>query len=500
MLYLQPKKLKISSGDDAEVMLHRNDAEHFGIHAGDKIQLSWNHSNIYTIANLTSTQVHEGQIGLFSEVWQHHPIANKGELIRVELVGKSLAIQSINKKLLGKRLNEKEIRTIVADIVSDRLTRVETTYFVASSFVRPYSEQELIYLVKAIAETGDMLQKPKNRLVVDKHSIGGLPGNRTTMIVIPIIASLGLYIPKTSSRAITSPSGTADTMEVLAPVTHGIKRMESILAKANGCLIWGGGLNFAPADDKIIRVSKPLSLEPYDKMLVSILAKKLAERVQYLLIDMPYGPTTKVPDLKTAKDLEQKFMRLSKKFGIVTEVVKSRALEPVGRGVGPALEARDVMRILQQKDKRPPDLEKKSLHLAGRLLEMCGFCKKGQGEAVALRQLESGAALETMQKIMQLQGSVNPKVDSDALTVGAKMFRVFSQTNGVIRSVDSTAITDIARACGAPFEKLGGVHIHARYGQRVTAGVQLYTLYAGSHERLRLAKKVAEARPIFDIR
>ena len=152
-----------------------------------------------------------------------------------------------------------------------------------------------------MAEAGDMINLRAS--TVDKHCIGGVPGNRTTMIVVPIIASLGLYIPKTSSRAITAPSGTADTMEVLAPVSMTLDKIKQVIKKTHGCIAWGGALNMAPADDKIIKVEKPLSLETYDKMIVSIMAKHVAVGADYLLIDIPYGPTAKVHDIRTARKL-----------------------------------------------------------------------------------------------------------------------------------------------------------------------------------------------------
>ena len=103
--------------------------------------------------------------------------------------------------------------------------------------------------------------KFKGKPIADLHSIGGVPGNRTTMIVVPIIAAAGIKIPKTSSRAITSPSGTADTMEVLCRVSFSPKKLPKIMTKVGGFLIWGGGqVNLAPADDKIIKIEHPLSI------------------------------------------------------------------------------------------------------------------------------------------------------------------------------------------------------------------------------------------------
>ena len=498
--YLKSKKLRTRTGESREILVHPQDASNYGIHAGDRVRLTWDHKEDYAVVNVSTNGMKPGEIGLFEEIWKKKSVMNKGEIIAIHLEGRPDSVVAIGKKLLGKKLTEKEVRSIVEDVVSGRLTDLEIAYFMGSGFSHPFSDSELIAMIKAIAETGETLSLPKDKPVVDKHSVGGLAGNRTTMVVIPIVASLEkFYVPKTSSRAITSPAGTADTMELLAPVTFSLKKMRRIVQKTGGCIIWGGGVNFAPADDIFIRVSKPLSIEPVDKMIVSILSKKVAEGVEYLLFDIPYGPSVKIHDLKEAKSIEDRVKRLAKKFGIKVVVTMIKALEPVGRGVGPALEARDVLRVLQQKDKRPPDLQKKSVILAGKLLELTGKYKKGTGEAAAIKQLESGAAWKKMQEIIKAQGG-DPEVDSDELTKGAKTHRIFSEIEGKVVEVNDEAIDEIARTLGAPQDKKAGVHVHARYGQIVMKGAQLLTLYAESKERLDLAKTALSRQPVYTIK
>jgi len=337
-----------------------------------------------------------------------------------------------------------------------------------------------------------------HRIIVDKHSVGGLAGNRTTMIAIPIIAAFGLYIPKTSSRAITSPAGTADTMEVLAPVSFSMRKIKEMVLKNKSCLIWGGGLSIAPADDLIIKVTRPLSLEPYDKMIVSIMAKKVAMGVKYLVIDMPVGPKTKIKTLKIANEIENKFLHLGKRFDIKIEVVKIPAKEPVGKGIGPALEARDVLRVLQRKHKRPLDLENKTLILAGKLLELAGQVQRGKGKAAATEILESGKAWKKMQAIIKSQGG-NPNIDANSVTLGGEYFRVSSQKTGRVTAVDNRALDEIARTLGAPVEKMAGIYLHRRIGQRVKKGDKLFTFYAQNKDRIELAKKAIEKIEIYSI-
>ncbi|NQU77195.1 thymidine phosphorylase, partial [Candidatus Falkowbacteria bacterium] len=330
-------------------------------------------------------------------------------------------------------------------------------------------------------------------------SIGGLPANRTTMIVVPIIAAFGLYIPKTSTRAITSPSGTSDTMEVLAPVTFPVDKIKKIVSKHKGCMVWGGGLNLAPADDRIARVSYPLGMEPYSKMVVSIIAKKVASDVEYLVIDLPYGPTTKVPDIKVARKIEKKFLYLAKRFNIKLKVIMTNAQEPTGRGVGPALEARDVVRVLQQDEFRPLDLEKKAIKLAGQLLELSGEVKRGQGKKVAGDILEDGRAWQKMKDIIRAQGGSPPKEAQD-LILGAHKKHMHAKEAGRVIRVDNKAIVTICRALGTPFDKKAGIYMNKRYGEEVFKGDRTFTLYSESEEKMELAIKALKKIKILEIK
>lgn len=495
--YLKAKRLNIETGDYPEVLLHEQEALNFGIHAGDKIGLSWHRQKkIFAVANLAEKEIKPGQVGLFEEIWKKYP-CRKQEIIEVAMVERPLSVHAINKKLVGEQLNYEEIYSIINDIVKRRLGSIELAYFVASSYSKPYSLKELYYLTKAIADTGEKLVLPR-RMVVDKHSVGGLAGNRTTMIAIPIIAAFGLCIPKTSSRSITSPSGTADTMEVLAPVSFPMAKIKEMVLKNKACLTWGGGLSIAPADDLIIKVTRPLSLEPYDKMIVSIMAKKVAMGVKYLVIDMPVGPKTKIRNMVLAGEIERKFQYLGKCFGIKLEVVKIPAKEPVGKGIGPALEARDVLRVLQRKNKRPLDLENKALVLAGKLLELAGQIARGKGRAAAKEILDSGKAWKKMQAIIESQGG-NPNIDANSVTLGGQYLRIPSPKSGRIMAVDNKAIDEIARTLGAPSEKMAGIYLHRRIGQGVNKGDKLYTFYAQNKDRIELAKKAIEKIEIYSI-
>jgi len=494
--YLKIKKLDIKTGQSNIVLLNVDEAMRYGIKAGDKVKVTWQNKSVIAEANTSEKRVRLGQIGLYKDIWENIKI-EPNTIAEIEFLERAQSIRAIKKRLLGKKLKYEQFYQIFSDISKGILTRTEITYFVASSFIRDYSDEELYFMTKAMAETGEILKFP-SKMVVDKHSVGGLAGNRTTMVVIPILASLGLTIPKTSSRAITSPAGTSDTMEVLAPVSFSSSEIKKIVKKVGGCLVWGGGLNLAPADDKILKVSYPLSMEPYDKMLVSIMAKKVATGVTHLIIDMPVGKTTKIPNMKIAKELERKFTYIAKRFGIKIKVIMIQTEDPVGMGVGPALEARDVLRVLQQKDNYPADLANKSIHLAGELLEICGKAKKGHGATMAWKSLESGAAWRKMQEIIKAQGG-NPNVNSNDIVLAAHKKYYNAKKSGKIIFTDNKAINTIARILGAPKDQLAGIYLNKEYGDHVKKEERLFTLYARTKERIKLADKALEKLEIFKI-
>jgi AMP phosphorylase len=496
MPFFKIKKLDFETGGRWIVVLREKEAQAYGIRMGDKLKLKWDGRETVVTANFTHTKVGDGEVGLFKEIWRHYTY-KPGAMVELTLLERPASIESIKKKILGGELNYKEMHAVVKDIADYALGDLEITYFVASGFARKFSNRELYYLAKSIAETGDMLHLPGQ--VVDKHSVGGLPGNRTTMVVVPIIASLGFKIPKTSSRAITSAAGTADTMEVLAPVTFRMDEIKEIVKKTGACIAWGGGTRIAPADDRIIRVSYPLSLEPYTKMIVSVMAKKVAMGIKYLVIDLPVGQTAKIHRVEDAKKIERKMKYLAKRFGIKIKVNINEAIKPIGRGVGPVLEARDVLRVLQRKEHRPLDLEEKSLELAGELLDLVGYSKKGDGYDAAMGVLRAGKAWKKMQEIIRAQGG-NPRLDSEEIILSNQIFKVRAKGGGQIAGFNNQALVEICRILGAPTCKIAGIYLNKVMGDRVKVGDTFFTMYAESKDRLELAKKILEKNEILKIK
>lgn len=415
-----------------------------------------------------------------------------GNLVTVSPAAPPESLEAVRSKIHGHTLSSADIAAIITDLTHYRYSDMEIAAFLigSASFM---TTDELIALTGAMARAGTQL-KWNTPMVVDKHCIGGIPGNRTSMIVVPIVAAHGLPIPKTSSRAITSPAGTADTMEVLARVNVGADEMKSIVAACNGCLIWGGHVNLSPADDILISVERPLSLDTREQMVASILSKKLAAGSTHLLIDIPVGLTAKVTSGVEAMRLRKLFEFIADHFGLSVEVITTDGRQPIGNGIGPVLEARDVMAVLANDPAAPPDLREKSLRLAAHLLEYDPNLRGGAGYTRARELLESGAALAQMQKIIDAQGPSNCGTD-----LGNLMFDVKASSDGLVSAINCLQLNRLARTAGAPLDKGAGIRLFKKIGDRVEKGEPLYRVYSFGRSEHDLAATAAAADAGYEI-
>jgi len=420
---------------------------------------------------------------------------------------KEQAIEAIRKKLVGKKLTYDEIYAVMDEVAHNRLGDVLTTYFTASGYSKGFSKEELYFLTRAMVETGEKLSF--KGIVADKHSIGGVPGTRTTLVIVPIVAAAGFLIPKSSSRAITTPDGTADDMEVLANVEFTREEIYDIVKKTNGCIVWGGSFHIAPADDVMIRVERELVFESYDKIIVSIMAKKVAFGSNHVVIDLPFGKTVKVHRREDAEALKEKFEYIAHKFDIHIKVLIHETNEPVGRGIGPILETREALKVLEQEPDRPFDLEERSLRLAGALLDLC-ITKHvheekikgefGNGYGWAKHILATGNALRKMKDIIEAQGG-DRNVSTSLLTtrLGSYCRQIAAGSAGIITAIDSKNITTISRILGAPNQKGAGIYLHKKLREPFKKGDTLYSIYSESMYNIREALESVNHFPFITI-
>ncbi|MBU0929966.1 MAG: AMP phosphorylase [Nanoarchaeota archaeon] len=491
-MQLKVREVNISSGGPLIAIISLNDANILDLKALDRIKIKKDRKEIVVAVDISKgNRVKKGQIGLFEEVSKLLKLKNNSIVI-VSVEPKPKSLQYIKKKLDGGRLNKTEVNEIVKDIVENRLTDIEITYFISGCYVNGMSLYESAYLTEAIVDNGKKLNLNKYP-ILDKHSISGVPGNRTTMIIIPIVTAMGYIMPKTSTRSITSVSGTADTFETLAPVEHSVIDIRKIINKVGGCMVWGGAMELASADDKLIKVEKTISLDPEGIMLASILAKKSSVGATHVILDIPWGRGSKVETIKIAKRLRNKFEVLGKLLGMEIKTIFSDGRQPVGNGIGPALEARDVLLVLENKG--PLDLKEKSVKMASMLLSMVGV-KNSYKKALGV--LESGLALKKMKEIIKAQNG-NPNITSDKIKVGKFRYDVKAKTFGVVRGISNKNIVKIAKAAGAPEDKGAGIYFNIKLNNKVKKNQILFSIFAENKKRLQYAKQIYNNSKVINI-
>ncbi len=432
------------------------------------------------------------ELGLSEQTFAQMSMA-EGAPVYVEHAEPPRSLRAVHAKIAGERLTQSDFFDICEDIINNRYSKIEIAAFLVGCAESGLEREEMYYLTRAMVETGERLDWGES-LVVDKHCIGGIPGNRTTMLIVPIVAAHGMLIPKTSSRAITSPAGTADTMEVLARVNLEPVAMREIVKQQRGFLAWGGTARLAPVDDILIAVERPLAMDSKGQMIASILSKKIAAGSTHLLIDIPVGPSAKVHTQAEALRLRKLFEYVGDRAGLELEVVITDGRQPIGNGIGPALEARDVMRVLQNDPRAPLDLKEKALQLAGRILEFDPDVRGGQGYHLAREILESGRALKKMEAIIEAQGRQLPLDEKPKYRM-----TVTAQRDGVVTAIDNFQIAHIARLAGAPMDKLAGIDLHRKLGDQVSQGDALYTIQARFGSDFQFAKEAARQNSGYDI-
>ncbi|HWT99199.1 MAG TPA: thymidine phosphorylase family protein [Terriglobales bacterium] len=450
----------------------------------EKIQITCRERTIVAVLNIVDDPrfLARDELGLSEQGFRQLGLP-EGTEVDVSQAPPPPSHEAVRAKILGATLRDSDFDAIIGDLTANRYSKMEIAAFLVAS-AGSLSTDEVLDLTKAMAAAGTLLHW-RTRPVVDKHCIGGVPGNRTSMIVVPIVAAHGLVMPKTSSRAITSPAGTADTMEVLARVAVDVQEMQAIVGAVNGCIVWGGHVNLAPADDILISVERPLGIDTPEQLVASIMAKKLAAGSTHLIIDIPIGPSAKVRSQSSAIPLRKLFEQIGGRLGIELEVLISDGSQPIGRGIGPVLEARDVLEVLNCDPKAPRDLRERALALAARVLEYDPQLRGGRGYARAKELLDSGAAAEQMKRIIAAQG------ENSSPPLGRMNLDVLSDTDGIVVNIDCYRIARLAGLAGAPIEKGAGIDLFKKVGDPVQAGEPLYRIYAGHQNDLEFAVRAA---------
>lgn len=493
---LKAKRLGLYTHDQAVVIM-RTDCpacHSAGITSRSHIQVSAGDRSVYAeLLQIDSDLLPLDTIGLSQTAWELLGV-EEGDAVAISHPPALASLSFIRSRIYGNRFDYQGISAIIDDVVARRYTDVHLAAFLTASATPPLDLQETIYLTKAMIGAGERLHWDKD-IVLDKHCVGGLPGNRTTPIVVAVVTAHGLTMPKTSSRAITSPAGTADTMETITPVNLKLDRLKEVVREHGGCMAWGGAVQLSPADDVFIRVERDLDIDTEGQLIASVLSKKVAAGSTHVVIDIPVGATAKVRSHEAAHQLANMLTNVGKEFGLTITCVYTDGSQPVGRGIGPALEALDVLAVLRNEEHAPQDLRERAATLAGAALEIGGAAAEGHGKALALATIADGRAWEKFQAICLAQGGLHTP------EIAPHFYTITAPHDGVITNIDNRNLARVAKLAGAPRSTGAGLYMHVRIDDIVRKGQPLFKIYAAAQGELAYAVQFArEAETLIAIR
>jgi AMP phosphorylase len=466
------------------VILNKEDAAELDVKPMDRVELRAGRKKGVALANTAEKFIPRGSIGIYSRVQQDLRV-KAGQSIKVLPTEPPESLSFIKKRLDGDRLDPDEIHRIIQDVVEERLSDIEITSFVISLYNHHMTMKEVAAMATSMAHTGETLDLGKKR-IYDKHSIGGVAGDKTSMMLVPVVAAAGLTIPKTSSRAITAPAGTADRMECLCPVDLKLDEIKQVVKETNCCLVWGGAVDLAPADDMFIAVEYPLSIDPL--LLPSVMSKKKAVGAKYVVIDIPTGRGVKVKTVVEAEKLANQFIELGKKLRMKVSCISTFGEQPIGHGIGPALEAREVLTSMANFRLLPRDLLEKVSKLAGELFE---FAHLKNPDSIAYDIIRSGKAEKKLREIIAAQGG-DPNIKPSDIPVGQKKVTIKASQPGKVWWINNAAVIEVARAAGAPKDKGAGILLHKKIGDTVKKGDTLFEIYAEKAQKLNRSLRIGQ--------
>jgi thymidine phosphorylase len=479
---LRLRRLGIDTYQEPVLYMHRDCpvCHSEGFEAQSRVELSAGVRTIVATLNVVQGDfLAVGDAGVSEAAWRMLATP-EGTVVTLRHPPPLESLGQVRAKVYGRNQTPAALHAVIEDVAAGRYSELQLAAFVTACAGDRLDQEETIALTRAMVDAGERIHWGEGQ-VLDKHCVGGLPGNRTTMLIVPIVAACGLRIPKTSSRAITSPAGTADAMETVAPVDLDVPAIRRVVERTGGCIVWGGSVRLSPADDILIRVERPLDLDSQGQLVASVLSKKAAAGSTHVLIDVPVGPTAKVRSAAAADALAHQLEVTAQALGLQLCVVKTDGSAPVGYGIGPALEARDVLAVLRNQPMAPPDLAQRALLLAGNLLELGGAAPVGRGFGLAEEVLFGGRAWRKFQEICEAQGGMRVPA------VAPHRHEVLAVRSGSVLVIDNRRLARIAKLAGAPHASCAGIDLHVRVGEFVERGQPLFTVHSASPGELAYA-------------
>lgn len=396
--------------------------------------------------------------------------------------------QLIAAKRDGQAHSARDIRELINGFTDGRVPDYQMSAWLMAVYLRGMSDTETVELTQAMLQSGTQMHWPDSEpTVVDKHSTGGV-GDKTSLIIAPLLAECGLQVPMISGRGLGPTGGTLDKLESI-PGFQTQLSVEQLQQQVDsiGCIICGASPEIAPADRKMYALRDvTATVASIPLITASILSKKLAEGLDCLILDVKFGSGAFMKELSEARALARSLVRVGNLMGVRTRALLTSMEQPLGLTAGNALEVNECLDILAAKEPQEAganDVRALSLRLAAELLEMSGRCKDVETGHRELEQvLASGRAATRFQQMVEAQGGQL----TNHLPV-AEATPVHADSTGFVHDIDTGALGQMVVDIGGGRQQVGdsiisqvGLSVHAKIGARVETTTSLADLHLQS--------------------
>ncbi|MGR5589690.1 thymidine phosphorylase [Peptoniphilus grossensis] len=416
----------------------------------------------------------------------------------------------IQKKKENKALSEEEIKFFIENYVKGEIPDYQVSAFLMAVYFNKLNLDETYYLTKAMIDSGDRVdlsEVPGSK--VDKHSTGGV-GDTVTLVLGPLLASVGLVFAKMSGRGLGHTGGTLDKLESIPGfnINIGGKEFVEILKKSNIAVI-GQTENIVPADKLLYALrDATATVDNVSLIASSILSKKIALGTDGLVLDVKVGSGAFMKDIPSAVELSELMVNLGKKFGRNTKAIITSMNEPLGDAIGNSLEVIEAINIL--KGKKSGHLKEIALRIGSKLMIMEGLAKtEDEARKVLEGKISDGSAIEKFKEMVELQGGDPSYIDdTDKFKKSSIIKDITSEETGFVKAIEAIEIGIASRDLGAGRHKKGdvldlsaGIYLHKKVGDFVEKGEKIATIYtekenevAGAIERIKAAYTFSDKR------
>lgn len=416
----------------------------------------------------------------------------------------------IQKKKENKALSEEEIKFFIENYVRGEIPDYQVSAFLMAIYFNKLNLDETYYLTKAMIDSGDRVdlsEVPGSK--VDKHSTGGV-GDTVTLVLGPLLASVGLVFAKMSGRGLGHTGGTLDKLESIPGfnINIGGKEFVEILKKSNIAVI-GQTENIVPADKLLYALrDATATVDNVSLIASSILSKKIALGNDALVLDVKVGSGAFMKDIPSAVELSELMVNLGKKFGRNTKAIITSMNEPLGDAIGNSLEVIEAINIL--KGKKSGHLKEIALRIGSKLMIMEGLAKtEDEARKVLEGKISDGSAIEKFKEMVELQGGDPSYIyDTDKFKKSSIIKDITSEETGFVKTIEAIEIGIASRDLGAGRHKKGdvldlsaGIYLHKKVGDFVEKGEKIATIYTekeneveGAIDRIKAAYAFSDKR------